>query len=244
MLLLVCIAGQALAQGPTGAASPSAAVPDAQTANASAKDVPLEIDRVVAIVNGDLILESDVDEERRFAAFQPYSIPDGRFSRAEAIERLIDRRLILQQAQESPQHGITDAMLDANLAELKKDIPPCRVYDCITPEGWSGFLKLNGFTEEELRARWRERMQTLAFIEQRFRMGIRISREEQQTYYDKTLLPQYALRGAAAPPFASIRARIQEILLEQQVTALLDDWLKTLRASGSVRMIPAGEISR
>ena len=33
----------------------------------------VQIDRVVAIVNGDLILESDVDEERRFAAFQPYS---------------------------------------------------------------------------------------------------------------------------------------------------------------------------
>ena len=36
---------------------------------------------VVAIVNGDLILESDVDEERRLAAFQPYSSPAGGFSR-------------------------------------------------------------------------------------------------------------------------------------------------------------------
>ena len=31
------------------------------------------LDRVVAIVNGDLILESDVDAEQRFAAFQPFS---------------------------------------------------------------------------------------------------------------------------------------------------------------------------
>ncbi len=31
------------------------------------------LDRVVAIVNGDLVLESDVDAEQRFAAFQPFS---------------------------------------------------------------------------------------------------------------------------------------------------------------------------
>lgn len=236
LLGLVPVAAQTAEQTPAAAAEPAAA--------SSPASGPVEIDRVVAIVNGDLILESDVDEERRFAAFQPYSIPDGTFSRAEAIERLIDRRLILQQAAEGPQETITEAMLDANLNELKKGIPLCRVYACNTKDGWARFLKLNGFTEEELRARWRERMQTLAFIEQRFRMGIRISREEQQAYYDKTLVPQYAKKGTTAPPFATIRDRIEEILLEQQVTDLLDDWLKTLRASGSVRMIAAGEISR
>ena len=56
------------------------------------------IDRVIAIVNGDLILESDVDEERRFAAFQPLTQPAGAFTREQAIERLIRRTLILQQA--------------------------------------------------------------------------------------------------------------------------------------------------
>ena len=35
-------------------------------------DSGIELDRVVAIVNGDLILDSDVDEERRLTALQPY----------------------------------------------------------------------------------------------------------------------------------------------------------------------------
>ncbi len=30
------------------------------------------LDRLVAVVNGDMILESDVDEERRFEEIQPY----------------------------------------------------------------------------------------------------------------------------------------------------------------------------
>jgi hypothetical protein len=58
-------------------------------------------DQVVGVVNGDLILESDVNEERRFEAFEPFTTP-GSFSRERAISRLIDRTLILQQAKLQP----------------------------------------------------------------------------------------------------------------------------------------------
>jgi len=226
-LLLVCMPCGHAQQGMAATPSP----PQGAT----------EIDRVVAIVNGDLILESDVDEERRMTAFLPYSDPAGSFSRAKAIERLIDRDLIQQQAKEQPQKPITDAEVAANLADLRKDILACKQYKCETPEGWQRFLAANGFTEAELLKRWRERMETLAFIEQRFRMGIRISDAEVKEYYTKTLLPQYAERHATAPKLDSISDRIREILLQQQVSALLDEWLKELRASGRVRMVTASE---
>ncbi len=203
-----------------------------------------QIDRVVAIVNDDLILESDVDEERRFAVFQPYSTPVGSYSRAQAIQRLTDRTLILQQARLQPQKPITDAEVRANLEDLRKDILECKQYKCETPEGWHGFLAAHGFTEEELLHRWRERMETLQFIENRFRGGIRISDDEVKNYYTKTLLPLYAARHATAPKLDSISDRIHEILLQQQVSALLDDWLKALRASGNVRMVTVAEAAQ
>ncbi len=54
------------------------------------------------MVNGDVILESDVDEERRFEEIQPYrSVAD--FTREKIIERLMDRALILQQAALQPE---------------------------------------------------------------------------------------------------------------------------------------------
>jgi len=210
-------------------------------ATASQATGATQIDRVVAIVNGDLILESDVDEERRMTAFLPYSDPAGSFSRPKAIERLIDRDLIQQQARIQPQKPITDAEVAANLADLRKDILACKEYKCETPEGWQKFLAANGFTEAELLKRWRERMETLEFIEARFRMGIRISDAQVKEYYAKNLLPQYAARHATAPKLDSISDRIREILLQQQVGALLDDWLKALRASGDVRMVTSSE---
>lgn len=226
------------------AAERQAAIPmplQAALQAASQRSEPVEIDRIVAIVNDDLILESDVDEERRFAVFQPYSGPTESFSRAQAIQRLIDRDLIQQQAKEQPQKPITDAEVEANLQDLRKDIFACREYRCETEAGWQRFLGVNGFTVAELNHRWRERMETLAFIEARFRMGIRIPDADVKAYYDKTLLPQYAARGAKAPKLDVISDRIREILLQQQVGGLLDDWLKTLRASGDVRMLTANE---
>ena len=49
------------------------------------------LDRVVAVVNDDLILESDVDEEQRFEEIQPYRNADGNHSRERTVRRLIDR---------------------------------------------------------------------------------------------------------------------------------------------------------
>src|SRR5580704_370519 len=43
-----------------------------QGSNAAASGAGVVLDRLVAVVNGDVILESDVDEERRFEELQPY----------------------------------------------------------------------------------------------------------------------------------------------------------------------------
>ncbi len=200
------------------------------------------VDQVIAVVNGDLILESDVDEERRFAAFQPFTTPPSDFSREAAVDRLIDRALIVQQARLQPQGAVTLDQAKAELTTLRKELPACRQYHCESDEGWKKFVNAQGFTLEELAARWQQRMEILAFIEQRFRMGIRISPEEIKTYYEKTMLPEYARQNAKAPALDAISERIQEVLLQRQVSSLLNDWLQSLKAQGAVRMMKPGEV--
>jgi peptidyl-prolyl cis-trans isomerase SurA len=79
-------------------------------------------------------------------------------------------------------------------------------------------------------------MALLRFIEQRFRSGIRIAPEEIQKYYQETLVPQYT-KSSDAPPLDRISNRIQEILLQQQVNILLNDWLKSLKEQGQVEIL-------
>jgi peptidyl-prolyl cis-trans isomerase SurA len=222
-------------------AEQTAAAATAQT-GAAAAGQGVVLDRLVAVVNGDVILESDVDEERRFEEIQPYRAASDS-TRARIIERLVDRALILQQAALQPEDAVPDRDLDAQIATLRKDIPTCNEYHCETDEGWKKFLGSHGFTEEEFRARWLQRMQLLKFIEVRFRNGVNIKDDEIQAYYEKTMLPEYTRRKVTPPPLDTVKRRIEEVLLQQQVTALLQDWLRSLRAQGSVRIMVPGEVA-
>jgi len=243
LLALALFAGPAYARqaAPAAAAQKngSGAAGGAQSPDTGAGD-RVTLDRVVATVNSDLILESEVDAEERFAAFQPFSEPRP-VTRDRVIERLIDRALILQQMALQPQAPISDEEVDAQLSTLRKAIPKCAVYHCETQEGWEKFVAAQGFTVDEVRERWRQRMEVLQYIEERFRSGIDITQAEIDDYYQKTMLPTYQKEKATPPAEASIADRISEILLQQQVDKLLDDWLTALRAQGGVVMMKAGE---
>ncbi|MGI4755546.1 MAG: hypothetical protein ACRYGF_01715 [Janthinobacterium lividum] len=199
------------------------------------------VDRIVATVNGDLVLESDVEEEERFTKLYPYGTGQGEPLRQQAIKRLIDRTLIQQQLAGFPQTPVTKEQVSQDEADLRKDLPACAHADCTTDAGWKKFLADAGFTEDELRDRIRLRSQVLHFIEQRFRSAVRITDKQIEEFYNKNMLPEYAKQNATAPPLDSVRDRVSELLLQQQVSALLDDWLKSLRESGRVRIMKSGE---
>lgn len=234
---LVLLAGCVCAAQPTH--GPTRAVPPVQPV-APAVDEPVTLDSVVAVVNSDLILQSDVDLEQRFAAFQPFSEPKP-IARDELIERLIDRTLIQQQMALQPEPPIADAQVETQLVALRKAIPACAAYHCDTEAGWEKFVADQGFTMQEVRDRWRQRMEVLRYIEERFRMGIRIEQGDIDNYYKKTMVPVYEKQKVTPPAEATIADRIQEILLQQRVNKLLDDWLTALRAEGTVRMLNPAE---
>jgi hypothetical protein len=235
---LTAATGQLRAQQSGSAPQPPNDAPSSATGAAGQGVV---LDRVIAVVNGDLILESDVDEERRFEEIQPFREAPGTVPRTRAIQRLVDRMLIRQQAALEPEAAVSDQELNTQIEALRKNIAECRQYHCDTDEGWKKFLGDHGFTPEEFGEHWRQRMELLKFIEVRFRNGITISDDQIETYYRKVMLPEYAKQHVKPPSLDSISKRIQEVLLQQQVSALLVDWLKSLRAQGSVRVMTPGE---
>ncbi len=201
-----------------------------------------QVDRVVALVNGQIVLDSDVNEEHRFEAIQPYPSSNGTQStRARELERLVNRSLILQQARLQSQDNITDADVDKEIADLRKTLPACKAGDCATDTGWSHYLASQGFSVAEFKTRWMERMQVLAFIQERFGAGTSVSEGQVREFYQNTMLPQYKKAGTKPAPFVSVEPRIREVLQQQQVSSLLRDWLQSLRAQGSITVLHPGE---
>lgn len=225
-------------QIPPPATAPSA--PPPATPSMMPRVAGTQLDRVVAIVNDDLILDSDVNEELRLQAFDPYRTRS-ELTPTRAIERLINRALILQQLKLRLLEQPSDEDVNKQIDELRKDIPACSQYQCQTKAGWDHFLADHGFTETSFFIRWKERMTVLSFVEDRFELGINIKPEQIQTYYEKTLVPEYQRQHAPAPKLEAISSQIREVLLQQQISNLLLDWLKSLRAQGVVVVLHPGE---
>jgi peptidyl-prolyl cis-trans isomerase SurA len=194
------------------------------------------LDKVVAVVNNHAILESDVELEVRLTILEPGGT--GNEPRTDALQRIISRTLIQQQirAEEAKIEGPTNEEVQARLQELRRDLPKCASADCTTDAGWAALLKAHDLTEADAENYARLRLQLLAFIEERFGQGIHITQEEIESYYRATFLPQFH-SGETPPKLESVRMRIEEILLQEQVNKLFGAWLDTLRKQGDVQIL-------
>lgn len=199
---------------------------------------PVELDHVVAVVGDQAILQSDVEEEMRFTALQSNVLPTSQNTPLHALDRLIDRALINKERLLQPSFStVTDVQVETAIAELKKTIPACIAADCSTYVGWKKFLESQGFTLQQAHDRVLERLQILKFIDWRFGSAVRITQKDVETYYQSVLLPEFTHETLSPPPLPRVSHRIREILQQQRITGLMDDWLKDLRTQGEVHII-------
>ena len=196
------------------------------------------LDHVVAVVNNQAILSSDIDAEIRLSVLDPGRGGLGALTRTRALDQLIGRALIQQQMHQEDTQAAepTQAELDSRLSYIRKEIPACVRQNCASDAGWKAFLATRGLTQDGVETYLRYRVEILRFIEQRFRQGISILPQDIENYYRVTLVPQYA-KGETVPPLDQVSSRIEEILLQQRVNALFDDWLSNLRKQGDIEVL-------
>lgn len=198
----------------------------------------VQLDHVVASIGTNVILESDVREEMQLSALEPLRVLPGQDTPDSALRRLIDRTLILEQMKVQQQPVSTPLpQVEKALEQVRREIPECSRYHCDTEKGWEAFLQAHDLEPELVNDRWSQRMAILRFIDLRFRAGIRISKQQIADYYTKTLLPALAKAHQPAPPLENVSPRIEEILLQQQVSSLFQDWLGSLRDEGDVQIV-------
>jgi len=230
-LLTAVLAAATPCCAPAAQANPA---PDQAASSAS----PLVLDRAVAVVNKHVILASDLDDEIRLSVLDPNTVLQVDLTRQQALDQLISRTLIEQQIRQQDIEAIEPSPeeVNARLHEIRAELPTCIRQNCASDAGWKAFLAAHGLTAERVEAYLRYRLEILRFIEQRFRQGIQVSPQQIDLYYHETLVPQYA-PGETVPPLDQVAPRIQEILLQQQVNELFDNWLTDLRRQGDVEVL-------
>lgn len=203
------------------------------------------IDRVVANVNGHVVLQSDWEQEVAFEALANGRDLDS-FTSAErnaALDRLIDQELLREQVRPS-QPAAADEVA-ARVAEVRNDSRKLHP-DCATDEGWHALLQRYGLTQSALEKHLGDQIRLMKLVEDRLRPSIQIDQHAVETYYNDQLLPEMKRAGNRATPLTEVFGRIKDLLAERKMNELLSGWLANLR-SGSHIFTPessAGERNR
>ena len=189
------------------------------------------LDRIVASVNGRIILQSDWEDAVRCEAFiagrglDQVSFKD----RKAALDRLIDQELLREQMRGVDFPPVTEAELTASVAEVRKLYP-----EAVTLQGWHDALTQSGLTETALRDRLTLQLNLLRLVETRLRPAVDIDAQSIEHYYNQELLPQLRQAGGKDVGLEEVTPKIKELLTEQKVSELLTSWLQNLRAGSDI----------
>ena len=175
------------------------------------------LDRIVARVENDIILLSDVRVLRHYQ-----ELVDGKPETEEQIlDRLIDQWIVRTEADVSHFPPPSDADIDRSLSQLQKSFASIDEYEVRK--------KQSGLNDSEIRRIVGLQLYLSNYLDSRFRPAVQIDSKAIEDFYVNKVLPQAKSRGQEPPSLDAARDSIQEALIQQGINEQADRWLKESR---------------
>lgn len=182
------------------------------------------IDRILATVGGTLILQSDAVAMLRLGTIQ---VPEGRDPLQWAMDRLIERRLMLIEVDRYGPPEPDRAEIDRRLQALDERIGSADRLDTI--------LRETGLTVEQLRLHIRDELRIQSYIQQRFGATFQPTEDDIVAYYRNN--PNQFTRDGTLLPFGQVRDEARAAVLALRRDAAVREWLADLRRRTDVEVL-------
>jgi peptidyl-prolyl cis-trans isomerase SurA len=200
---------------------------------AAAAPAPQVIDRIVATVNGQIILQSDLDEAFCYEALLTNrSLADlGDDDRRAVLDRLVDQELLREQMKSADFSHATDAEITARISDARHQYP-----QGTSDDAWSALLASYHLTEKDLFTHVQQQIDLMRLVDARLRPAVQIDSKSIEAYYRDQFVPKLKQAGSSEVSLAEVAPKIRELLTQQKVSEMLVSWLQTLRSEGDVHI--------
>jgi hypothetical protein len=190
------------------------------------------IDRIVATVNGHIILLSDWEDSLCYEAFSSGRPVDRMTAddRKSALDHLIDQELLREQLKDSDIQHASPEEVAQRVVEIRKQYAEAE-----TELGWHRLLDSYRLNEESLRSRVAAELDLMRLVDARLRPSVTVDSNSIESYYNQELLPQLRQSGGQTVPLVEVTAKIRELLTQKKISQLLTAWLQDLRAGSEIR---------
>ncbi len=184
------------------------------------------IDRIVARVDTDIILLSDVRALQRYQ-----QLVDGKSETdAQVLDRLIDQWVVRNEADTAQFPRPTPEAIDKGVERVEKSFT--------SPEEYESKKKEVGLTDADLRKMVASQMYLSNYLDSRFRPSVHIEAKDIQDFYDKAVIPRAQARGQEAPSLDAARDVIREALIQSGIDEQANRWLAESRSRIVVEKMP------
>jgi hypothetical protein len=176
------------------------------------------VDRIVARVENDVILLSDVRELKEYQ-----ELVNGKPESESAIlDRLVDQWIVKSEAEASRFPEPKEAEIDREVSRVVKSFA--------SPEEYEGRKKQSGLNDAEVRKIVTAQLYLNNYLDSRFRPSVQIDEKAIVDFYQNAVVSRAKARGQEPPSLDASRDIIQEALVQSDINEQADRWLKESRA--------------
>jgi hypothetical protein len=206
---------------------------------AAASSTPSKValqDRVLAVVDDDPVLDSDVERVARLGLEAPKPGEGDEPFRRRVLNELIEQRLQFHEIDRFGFEQVPVREIEKRVAAIRARFPDDAAFQKA--------LREVGLDPKRLRQLVARQLLVLTYVDERLGVGVFVTPEDISRYYREVLTPEMRKRGQPAPPLDDVRDDIRETLKQQKITAEMTKWTQGLREKADVVVYPVTRSDR
>lgn len=185
-------------------------------------------DRVMAVVDEDPILASELERVIALGLAQPREGEGEEPFRRRVLNALIEERLRFHEIDRFGFEQVPVDMIEKNVAQIRASFP--------SEEAFRKTLRDLGLSQQALRQLVARQLMVLTHVEEQLGPRVFVSLDDITAYYRNVLTPEMQKRKQPVPPQDEVRDQIRAVLKEQRLNEELAKWTEELRRAADIQI--------
>jgi hypothetical protein len=184
------------------------------------------VDRIIARIEDDVLLQSDLRELGEFQQLQGAKVEP----ESTRLEELIDQWVIEHEGQAAQFPQPSDADVNTSVDQLKKNLGGEDVFQ--------KRLKETGLSAASVKRILGRILFYSRYLDYKFRTAAQIDSAAEDKYYNTEFAEQLKARGEKLPLIESVRPAIHELLVQEDISKRAAEWLTESRSTLKIEIVP------
>ncbi len=183
-------------------------------------------DRIVAVVDEDPILASDIERDVGLGLVAKNPGESDAAYRRRILGLLIEQRLRFHEIDRFGLVQVPADQVEKNLNEIRSRFPDAAAFE--------RRLKELGLSENGLRQLVTRQLMVLTYVDERLGPRVFVSLDDVKAYYRDVMTPALDKEHQPVPPLDDVRETIRQVLREQRLNQEIERWTEELRNQASI----------